>query len=726
MKRLEKWYKDMPLSARVIISMNLAIFFAIMIISVLATINRINVQKKDARAMISNELEQITQLLNLTERENYQEIEEVIQSRILYNTGHLSLIDSEGNVLIDRNKKGENVANTEFFKQIRNQRKGEFQITDSSTGKKQYHYFTYYQPDDIYITATIDRKEFITKPVYNTLKILLFAMIFTWITFSTVNYFIMKTVTTPIKGLVNTITKMGNGELPDAFHYPFKDEVGQMTRSVNELLKGLKNTAIFAEEIGKNNFDHAYEPLSEKDVLGNALLYMRESLKTAKEEEQVRKVEDEKRNWTTQGLAKFADILRHNNDNMKELSYDIIKNLVGYLEVNQGGIFILNDHDEKNEPYLELAACYAFDRRKYLEKKIMPGEGLVGTCFLEKEPIYITEIPQDYIRITSGLGDENPSALLLIPLKVNEQIFGVIEMAAFQPLEKYKLEFVEKIGESIASTISSVKINTQTAMLLQKSQQQAEEMRAQEEEMRQNMEELTATQEAMAEKERENQETIKELNAQNQNKLDEFQLKEKELLETLENCPESVVKSNARGAILLFNKAAEKLWGFNREEVLGNDLKMLMPQKESDKHDEYMQNYLQTGVKKVIGKGREVWIKTKENKTLPVILTLVETRTSEEIFFTGFFTEKPLSNISAEETPNHPHDPAPGEPSTTDDENNQPTEGKKNEVKEEKGDEKSQQDNISDLYASSPTNTQKAWSEHLDEKGKGFKKGRKK
>ncbi len=721
MKKLEKWYKDMRLSTRVIVSMNLAIFFAIMIISILATINRINVQKKDARAMISNELEQITQLLNLTKRENYGEIEDVIQNRILYNTGHLSLIDSEGVVLIDRKKKGENIGNTEFFRQIKNKREGEFQITDPSTGEKQYHYFTYYKPDDLYITATIDRKEFITKPVYNTLKILLFAMIFTWITFSTVNYFIMKTVTTPINGLVNTMEKMGKGVLPEKFHYPFKDEVGQMTRSVNDLLKGLKNTAIFAEEIGRNNFDHPYEPLSEEDVLGNALLDMRQSLKTAKEEEEIRKTEDEKRNWTTQGLAKFAEILRHNNDNMQELSYDIIKNLVGYLEVNQGGIFILNDHDDKNEQYLELTACYAFDRRKYLEKKILPGEGLAGTCFLEKEPIYITDIPQDYIKITSGLGDENPSAILLMPLKVNEQVFGVIEMAAFQPFEKYKLEFVEKIGESIASTISSVKINTQTAMLLQKSQQQAEEMRAQEEEMRQNMEELTATQEAMAEKERASQETIKELNALNQDKLDEFQRKEKEMQETLENCPESVVKTNSKGDVLLFNKAAENFWGYNRSEVIGNNIEMLITGKQSNKYEKPTSKGESTGLEKVAVSVKEWEIKRKSGENILVDATLIETHARDEIFVTGFFTQKPTPPAPEENADNTPDDPVLEDDPTKNKEENNPIAGQETTGNEESGGE-----NISDLYAGNPTDTQKAWSEHMDEKGKRFKKGRKK
>ena len=701
--------------------MNMAILVSILFISILATINRIKVQKRDANALVQNELRQVTNLLGFLQGRPLGDLEEIIRQRVFYNTGFISLISTDGEVKICRIRQGQNISGTSYFNQMRTSRRGEVVYTDPVSEGTNFQYHTYYEPLGLYVTATLEKLEFIDKPVFNTLKFLLFALIFAWITFSIVNYFIMKTITNPIDGLVKVVKELGEGSLADKFHYPHKDEVGQMTFSVNELVEGLQRTAIFAREMGKNNFEHPFEPLSDKDVLGNALLEMRFSLKNASEEEKIRKTEDEKRNWTTQGLARFADILRQNNDSIQELSYDIIRNLVDYLDVNQGGIFILNA-DDQHDKFLELTASYAFDRRKYLEKKILPGEGLVGTCFLEQETIYITNIPQDYIKITSGLGDENPSSLLLIPLKVNEKIYGVIELASFSQFEKHKLEFVEKIGESIASTISSVRINTQTALLLEKSQQQAEEMRAQEEEMRQNMEELTSTQEAMAEKEQENLHSIDQLTRENQDAFDRVKAKEKEILDTLENCPQGVVKYNKSGTILLFNKESENIWGYSRGEVLGKNIKVLLPDTYAQHHDGFIYSYLSTGQKQIIGMGRKFELLRKSGDLHPVSLTIVETRIDEDIFFTGFFSD--LSGFESAdpgtESPvtTDPQDENAGSDSGKADNSSAPTDSPMDEAEPKEGDE--------DIFKGGATDNQKAWSQHISQKGKGFRKSKKK
>jgi len=314
----------------------------------------------------------------------------------------------------------------------------------------------------------------------------------------------------PINYIKNILISMGNGILPKEKIKAGKDEIGEISAALNSLVNGLKEISNFSIEIGKGNFNSEFKPLSDDDILGNSLIKMREELRNAASEEEKRKKEDDQRNWATQGIAKFSEILRQNNNNLNELAYSIVSNIVNYLNANQGGFFIVNSNTN-NEVFLELSGCYAYNRQKFLQKSIAPGEGLIGRCYLERSTIYLTDIPKDYIKITSGLGDDNPTSLLIVPLLYNEQVFGVIELASFTEIEPYRIEFVEKLASSIASTISAVKINIQTTKLLEQSRQQAEEMASQEEEMRQNMEELRATQEESSRKEASMQKELKEL-----------------------------------------------------------------------------------------------------------------------------------------------------------------------------------------------------------------------
>ncbi len=312
----------------------------------------------------------------------------------------------------------------------------------------------------------------------------------------------IRSLANPINKTKAILLQMSKGILPKEKLKEGSDEVGQMSKALNQLVQGLRDITDFTTAIGKGNFETDFKPLSEEDTLGLSLLEMREELKTAKAEEEKRQEEIQQRNWSSQGVALFSDILRKNNDNLTVLAYEIISNMVRYTNSNQGGIFIVNDND-RNNIYLEMTACYAYDRQKYLHKRIEVGEGLVGRCYQEQEKVFLTEIPDDYIKITSGLGNNNPTCLLLIPLAYNDNIFGIMEIASFNVYKDYEIEFMERIGENIAATISSAKANIQTVQLLEQSQQQAEEMSSQEEEMRQNMEELRATQEQSARKEEE-------------------------------------------------------------------------------------------------------------------------------------------------------------------------------------------------------------------------------
>ncbi len=293
----------------------------------------------------------------------------------------------------------------------------------------------------------------------------------------------------PILLLKNYLDILAKGNLPNNFKFTDKNEIKDMIRSINILTNNLKNTRKFALEVGKGNFKTSVNVFGNKGDLGKALVEMKDSLHRVAKEKEKQEIDEENRNWSIRGLAKFGDILRENNSNMEDLSYIIIKNLIHHMKANQGAFFVINKDDENNI-FIELVSAFAYKRRKKLDKNIKLNEGLVGICVVEGKTTYLTELPDDYINITSGLGDAPPNSLLIVPLKLNDEIYGVVEIASFDKFEKFEIDFVEKIGENIASKIANVKINFKTKKLLRESEEKTKEMKRQEEKMRQTLEAL--------------------------------------------------------------------------------------------------------------------------------------------------------------------------------------------------------------------------------------------
>ncbi|MDX2196003.1 MAG: GAF domain-containing protein [Cytophagales bacterium] len=305
-----------------------------------------------------------------------------------------------------------------------------------------------------------------------------------------------KIIISPINELKSIILAMSKGEIMEVKNATSNDEIGEMTVALQKMLDGARSNTNFAVEIGKGNYNSDFMPLSDKDVMGNALIDMRNNLKTNTEE-------SERRTWITTGLAQIGDVLRRTNISSAELYDEVVRYIVRYTGSNQAGLFVIADENvHVKQQELQLVACYAYERKKFMEKNVLVGEGMLGQCVLEKDKIFLTQVPQHYVSITSGLGMATPNCLLIVPLKINENVHGVLEIASFKVYEPYEIEFIEKIAESIGSVVSTIKINEKTKKLLEESQIQGEQLRAQEEEMRQNMEELQATQEEIHRKEK--------------------------------------------------------------------------------------------------------------------------------------------------------------------------------------------------------------------------------
>ncbi len=301
-----------------------------------------------------------------------------------------------------------------------------------------------------------------------------------------------------IKKPIEQLQTISRGELKGE-EVSTNDELNEILEVGNSLKKNLEKASSYAISIGEGNFEAKFKPASEKDELGNALVQMSSKLKGASQI-------DQQQNWAARGIATFGEIIRQNEEDFNKLSDQIISNLIKYIGANQGGFFILNE-GESEKPHLKLMSTYAYNKKKFAEKKLyiheLTSEGLVGQAYLEGETIYLTEAPHDFVNITSGLGGANPNYILIVPLKSSSRIEGIIELASFNEFQPYQISFVERLVEGIAAAIISIKANQRTRLLLEQSQQQKEQLMTQEEEMRQNVEELAATQEEMRKKQNE-------------------------------------------------------------------------------------------------------------------------------------------------------------------------------------------------------------------------------
>ena len=310
---------------------------------------------------------------------------------------------------------------------------------------------------------------------------------------------ISNSISRPIERVTRVLQQLGEGEFSEGMKLRIhtRDEIERMTVALNQLITGLLEKDRLADSIAKGDLSGDITLLSDRDRLGLSLVAMRNGLREAHELQEQRDMDTERRTWTNQGLADFSEILRKHADNFEELCDDLLSSLLRFLGAEQGAIYLLDSAlyaDTRQQEYY-LKTVFAWGRKRSREVRIARGIGLVGACAMERELLFITDVPASYPSIPAAVGEAKPKCLVLIPLLHEGSTIGVIEIASFRVFEPYQLEFLKLLSVSVASSIFSVQIGAQTRALLQQSQEQAEKLKAKEEELRQNLEEMAATQE---------------------------------------------------------------------------------------------------------------------------------------------------------------------------------------------------------------------------------------
>ncbi len=196
------------------------------------------------------------------------------------------------------------------------------------------------------------------------------------------------------------------------------------------------------------------------------------------------------RTWVTSGLNHISNVLSAHKNDFKLLSRNVLSALVKHVHARMGALYILNE-DDPYDQHLELVADYGCSKKMTeVRKRIEIGEGLVGTVFLENDTKVIGNIPDDFFKISSGMGDAKPTVMLIVPLTFEEKAYGVVELASFREFKQHEKEFIQRAAFNIATNLHSVRMNEQNLKLIKQFTEQAQDMSEKEESMRRNLEEL--------------------------------------------------------------------------------------------------------------------------------------------------------------------------------------------------------------------------------------------
>jgi len=220
-------------------------------------------------------------------------------------------------------------------------------------------------------------------------------------------------------------------------------------------------------------------------------------------------------NWINVGIAQINEVVSKDKDNYKELCKNVLIALIQYLDAKIGALYVLNT-DKSEDPYLEIVADYGLSKEQKSMNSIIPtNSGLIGATFTNNEVQLISNIPDNYLAINSGLGCASPKSLLIAPMCFEKSVLGVIELASFKEIKPVELEYVTKVAYIVANNLNTVRMNEHNVLLIQQLKEHTGNMQQNEEETRQQLEELKAIEETLNARNIEIEKINAELNKKN-------------------------------------------------------------------------------------------------------------------------------------------------------------------------------------------------------------------
>jgi hypothetical protein len=255
---------------------------------------------------------------------------------------------------------------------------------------------------------------------------------------SLIGFYLNRIISRPLQNIAGKTLQLANGDLSvNISDYKRRDEIGMLAQAFNQMVINLRETT------EKNN----------------------------------------EQNWLKSNVAKFTQVLQGHR-NLHTVSRIIISELAPLVEAQLGIVYIMDIEDE--QPILKLTGSYAYQERKHLSNRFHLGEGLVGQCALEKQKIILTDVPSDYIRIASGLGEIKPFNIIVLPVIFENEVKAVIELASLQRFREIQLTFLDEVTEIIAVILNAIAADIRTQQLLEESQTLTQQLQSQQQELQES------------------------------------------------------------------------------------------------------------------------------------------------------------------------------------------------------------------------------------------------
>src|SRR5437868_1154678 len=250
-------------------------------------------------------------------------------------------------------------------------------------------------------------------------------------------------LTTQVRAISEVASAVTKGDLTQMIRVEAKGEVEELKDTINQMIANLKETTLLNQE----------------------------------------------QDWLKSNLAKFTQMLQGQKD-LNTVTRRILSELAQVVNAQQGMFYILTQDENQENKKLKLFSAYAYNDELKVTREFSLGHGLVGQVALEKERILLTNVPKDYIKIGSGLGEASPVSVIVLPVLFESQIKAVIELASFDTFSETHLDFLSQLTESIGIVLNTIEANSRTEELLEQSQSLAGELKIQQEELRRTNDEL--------------------------------------------------------------------------------------------------------------------------------------------------------------------------------------------------------------------------------------------